>query len=268
MKILFTDMDGTLLDRKKHIPAANLQAIQRTLSAGNSVVICTGRSFSSAKSFVEELGLTKKGCYAIVYNGGLIYDCHTGEVIFQKSLLLPYVTHIFQEAAKSGIHCQTYVDDYVVTTKDSPELAQYKWSSQMKVKIDPLLTSHLQEEPVKVLTSCLRDRARHEAYRDSLQEWAKGKVSLFFSSEYYLEHVPEGVSKGAAIHWLCSYLDVPVSDTLAVGDAENDISMLDAAGFAVCMKNGTEETKQHADYITALDNNQGGVAEVIEKYMI
>lgn len=268
MKILFTDMDGTLLDSRKHIPPVNLQAIQKALPAGNSVVICTGRSFSSAKSFIEELGLTDKGCYAIVYNGGLIYDCHTEEVIFKKTLPLSYVSHIFTEAAKSGLHCQTYEGDYVVTTRDSPELAQYKWSSQMKVKVDPLLLEHLQEEPVKVLTSCLRDRKRHEAYRDSLQEWAKGKISLFFSSEYYLEHVPEGVSKGAAVHWLCSYLGVPVCDTLAVGDAENDISMLDAAGFAICMKNGTEETKKHADYLTTLDNNQGGVAEIIEKYLL
>lgn len=268
MKILFVDMDGTLLNNEKQIPPVNLQAVKSALRSGHSIVICTGRSFSSARDFIEKLGLTEKGCYAIVYNGGLIYDCCTGDILYKKSLPLSYVRYIFQEADSYGIHCQTYDGDYVVTTRESPELEQYKWSSQMEVKVDPLLPEHLREEPCKVLTSCLFDREHHEAYRKHMEEWAKGKISLFFSSEYYLEHVPEGVSKGAAIRWLCEYLHVPVSDTLAAGDAENDISMLDAVGFPVCMKNGTAQAKEHAAYITEKDNNQGGVAEIIEKYML
>lgn len=60
---------------------------------------------------------------------------------------------------------------------------------------------------------------------------------------------------------------MPIEQTIGIGDAENDLSMLDAAGFAVCMKNGTQEAKDHADHITILDNNQGGVAEIIEKFM-
>ena len=126
--------------------------------------------------------------------------------------------------------------DYVVTPEDRPEAAQYHWSSQMEVRVDPDLLEHLKEEPVKVLTSCLDDRKKHEAYRDAMLPWAKGKVSIFFSSEYYLEHVMEGVSKGAAIRWLCRYLHVPIEQTIGAGDAENDLSMLDAAGFAVCME--------------------------------
>ena len=60
----------------------------------------------------------------------------------------------------------------------------------------------------------------------------------------------------------------PIENTIAVGDAENDIPMLEAAGLGVAMKNASEEIKKHADYITELDNNQGGVGEVIRKYML
>ena len=267
MKILFTDLDGTLLNDEKQIPEVKSTAIQKTLQKGNAVVICTGRSYSSAKKFVDRLGLNQEGCYAILYNGGMIYDCCSGEILYQHTMPLSYVKHIFEQAAGFGLYCQTYEGDHVVTPEDRPEAAQYHWSSQMEVKVDPKLLDHLKEEPVKVLTSCLDDRKKHEAYRDFMLPWAKGKVSIFFSSEYYLEHVMEGVSKGAAIRWLCRYLDVPIEQTIGAGDAENDLTMLDAAGLAVCMKNGTQEAKRHADHITERDNNQGGVAEIIEKFM-
>lgn len=267
MKILFTDLDGTLLNDEKQIPEVNSTAVKQTLSKGNAVVICTGRSYFSAKKFVDRLGLNQKGCYAILYNGGMIYDCCSGDILYKNTMPMPYVKYIFEQAAYFDLYCQTYEGDYVVTPKDRPEAAQYHWSSQMEVRVDPDLLKHLKEEPVKVLTSCLDDRKKHEAYRDFMLPWARGKVSIFFSSEYYLEHVMEGVSKGAAIRWLCQYLHVPIKQTIGVGDAENDLTMLDAAGFAVCMKNGTREAKNHADHITALDNNQGGVAEIIEKFM-
>lgn len=267
MKLFFTDMDGTLLDDKKQIPERNKQAIHQLLASGHGFVICSGRSHSSIAPFIKELGLNRKGCYAILYNGGSILDCHTGEFLYKKTIPMDYVRHIFQEARAFGLHCQTYGGDYVLTERDSPELQQYKWSSKMEVKIDPDLIWHLKEEPVKILTSSLNDRARHEAYRAHMENWAKGRISIFFSGPYYLEHVMEDVSKGNAIRFLCEHLRLPLSCTIGIGDAENDISMLETTAFSVCMKNGTEEAKKHSNYITSLDNNQGGVAQVIEKFI-
>ena len=79
--------------------------------------------------------------------------------------------------------------------------------------------------------------------------------------------VPVGVSKGAAIRFLAEYLMIPMENTIAVGDAENDIPMIEAAGLGVAMKNASDEIKKYADYITERDNNQGGVGEVIQKYI-
>ena len=74
MKLFFTDMDGTLLNDEKQIPARNKQAIQKILSKGHGFIICSGRSRASIAPFIEELGLNQKGCYAILYNGGSILD--------------------------------------------------------------------------------------------------------------------------------------------------------------------------------------------------
>lgn len=267
MKLLFTDLDGTLLNDDKTISKENLAAIERAAKKGNPTIITTGRSLSSASVFIDRISAVSPVCYAVLYNGGLIYDVHNRTAIYKKTIPLPYVRYIFEQAEKFRITCQTYENDYVITPRSTPEITQYKEHSKMNVHIDPDLLKHLQTEPFKVLTLDLFDRKNHEAYRKSLKEWAAGKISLFFSNEYYLEHVPFGVSKGNAIRILSEFLRVPLSDTLAAGDAENDITMLKAAGTGICMKNGNEQIKHFADYITIRDNNHGGIAEIIEKFM-
>ena len=118
MKLLFTDLDGTLLNRDKRISAEDLEAISRASRQGNITVISTGRSLSSARPYIEELASVQNRCYAITYNGGLIYDCTARKVIYEKTIPLPYVKYIFGQAEKFHIHCQTYEDGYVLASKD------------------------------------------------------------------------------------------------------------------------------------------------------
>ena len=107
-----------------------------------------------------------------------------------------------------------------------------------------------------------------EAFRDAFDDWAEGKVNIFFSCYEFLEFVPVGISKGVEIRFLADYLNIPMENTIAVGDAENDIPMIETAGLGVVMKNATDDIKKYGDYITELDNNQGGVGEVIRKFML
>ena len=65
-----------------------------------------------------------------------------------------------------------------------------------------------------------------DLYRQEMADWAEGKVSIFYSSQFYLEHVAYGISKGAAIQILCDHLNIPLSNTIAAGDEENDIDMI------------------------------------------
>ena len=98
MKILFTDLDGTLLNKEKKISSDDLEAIARASRQGNITVISTGRSLSSARPYIDQLASVQEQCYAIVYNGGLIYDCRDQKVLYQKTIPLPYVDYIFRQA--------------------------------------------------------------------------------------------------------------------------------------------------------------------------
>ena len=269
-KMIFLDLDGTLMDDQKNVPEYNMSAIKEALAQGHKVIICTGRPLCSAKKQFPVLGMEGEGCYAITYNGGLIYDIYHQKTLFKQTLPLEYVRYIFQKAEEHGIYMQTYSDDEILCHRDTKEGQDYSTRLKIERAIVPDVFEVLgDEEPCKTLAIADGyDHKRLEAFRNVFNDWAPGKVDIFFSCYEFLEFVPVGISKGAGIRFLADYLNIPMENTIAVGDAENDIPMIEAAGLGVAMKNASDDIKKYADYITELDNNEGGVGEVIRKFML
>ena len=83
-----------------------------------------------------------------------------------------------------------------------------------------------------------------------------------------MEYIKKGTGKGDGVRKLASLLDIDISDVVCVGDERNDISMIEVAGIGVAMANAREELKAVADYVTVNDNNHGGIAEVIDKFIL
>lgn len=267
-KVLFLDLDGTLLNDDKEFTPENQQAIHRALMCGHKVVISTGRPLTSAAAIAKELGLTQEGCFAIAYNGGEIYDLYRQKSLYRKTIPLPYVRHIFECASEWGLHCQTYDSRQLLALSENRELKTYVARTKMPYLVDPDLLDHLREEPVKMIVIDLDDHEKLVRFSEATNQWAHGKLDRVFSSVDYLEHIAPGISKGAAMDFLCSYLGIPHSNTIAAGDAENDISMLRAAAVSAAMANAEDCVKDIADYVTKNDNNHDGVAEIIEKFML
>ncbi len=270
-KMVFLDLDGTLLDDEKNVPKVNREAIDAALALGHKVLICSGRALDSVKKQIPVLGLDKPGCYAICYNGGLIYDIGEKKVLYKKTLPMEQVRYIFQKARQyNGIHIQTYTEDGFICECDTKESRDYERVTKSKCKVVADVCEELRgQEPCKILAIAYGyDRKRIEGFQKSLLEWAKGKMDICFSCYEYLEFVPDGISKGNAVRWMSEFLKIPMKNTIAVGDAENDISMIKAAAVGAVMKNANDTVKQYGDYITENNNNEGGVAEVIQKFML
>ena len=269
-KMIFLDLDGTLVDDQKNVPAYNMSAIKEALDLGHKVIICTGRPLCCTKRLFPVLGMESEGCYAITYNGGLIYDIYNQKTLFKQTLPLEYVRYIFKKAEEFGIYMQTYSDDNVLCQKDTIEGSNYSTKLKIERVIVPDVFEVLgNEEPCKTLAIADGyDHNKLEAFREAFADWSEGKVNIFFSCYEFLEFVPMGISKGSAIRFLADHLNIPIENTIAVGDAENDIPMIEAAGLGVVMKNASNDIKKYADYVTELDNNQGGVGEVIRKFML
>lgn len=267
-RILFLDLDGTLLDDGKHITPGNRLALERALSAGHRVVITTGRPLKSAKAQAQRLGLTVPGCYLIAYNGAVVYDCHRESVLYQLTLDFDALYAIFDEAERRGLFILTYDGDEVVVEPrcDGETVRRYCAPVGMSYRVISDVRQDLTQPPPKTLLIDFDDRRPVEEMQQWIGSTLSDRVDCFFSNPWYLEVVHAGMNKGKAVLEMCRRLGVPVSCAVAVGDEQNDISMIRAAGVGVAMANGTEAVKATADYVTAHDNNHDGVAEVVERF--
>lgn len=267
-RILFTDLDGTLLNDKKEITPGNQEVINRALEAGHKVVISTGRPLASGLIIAERAGLVKEGCYIIAFNGGQIYDPFHKKTIFGKTLPRELAKNIFQDSIDRGLHIQSYSDTEVLVLKDDTEIQKYVQGTEMRYRVVKDLDAAFPMDPYKILAISFDDRPKIEKFQRETVDPLAGTVRSFFSNDAYLEIVPEGISKGFAIQWMCRYLDVPLENSVAAGDAENDVEMLETAHVGVVMCNAFPGVADHGDYVTEHDNNHDGLAEIVRKFIL
>lgn len=267
-RLLFLDLDGTLLDDRKQITPGNRAALERALERGHGVVIATGRPLKSAMDQARLLGLDKPGCLLAAYNGGVIYDWGSDTQLCRRGLDMPLVWEVFDYVNPKGLHIQTY-DRHGVLVENRCDngLVRDYCANMLPFRVIDDVRTDLTEPPVKILIID-PDRQVLEALRQELLAKFGGRAEIFFSSRTYLEIVAAGVNKGEAVKILSALFGVPLENTVAVGDEANDRSMIETAGIGVAMANATEAIKAVANYVTACDNNHEGVAEVVERFLL
>lgn len=269
-QILFTDLDGTLLNDEKAVTPGNRRAIEEALSLGRRIVVTSGRPLKSSLDQAERLGLAGPGCYVIAYNGAVIYDCSRREEVFRRPLELEDLYAVFGEARRRGTYIQTYDrEEVVIEGTCDPAVAQW-YADRLGMTFRTIgdVRRDLAAPPVKAL---LIDQAE-SGVLDEMAPWIREnlgeRVECFHSSAFFLEVVATGVNKGAALEALCRILEIPIAQAVAAGDEANDVSMIRAAGIGAAMCNGVPDAKAAASYITERDNNHDGVAEIIRKFLL
>ena len=267
MKLLFTDLDGTLLNNDSKVSAGTKAFLDEFLAAGNKLILSSGRPKDSVLEVKNNAGLTQPGIIIICTKGTQVYDCDSRQTIMEKRLPLPYRSYLQQQAAKYGVHIQTYREDAIVSPSDDKEVTFYRRRIHLPLIVSPNLVDALNEEPYKMLAISLDDFNKLEAFRQEISEWAQGKIQTIYSNGMYLELFRHDAGKGNAVRFVCDYFGVPLSDAYAAGDADNDISMLEAAGCGIAMANATDKVKQSADVITVLDNDRDGLADMMRKLL-
>lgn len=279
MKLLFSDLDGTLLNDKKEITPLTRQSLDQWYAAGHKLILCSGRPLPSMLEVKKQLLSDYPGMYLIGFNGGLIYDCDAQRMIYRACLPLTQVSQILKAAADCGIHCHTYGDECILTPTDNIHLAFYRKTIHMPCHVikhlpDALLDGSLTElpgtgasaveGPCKCLAVEVISPARLQQLHDRLLELPfSSDLQLLPSSKYLLEIIPSFSGKGTAVHQLCDLLGVDIRESIAAGDQVNDISMLQAAGTSIAMLNGMDTVKKAATMVTAFDNNHDGLGRLL-----
>lgn len=266
-KLLFLDLDGTLLNDEKEINKGDMDAIEEMLSLGHKVIINSGRPLYSIMGLCEKFGFIRDGFYIAAFNGGQIVDLSTNEMLRCDSVDEETARVLFDKAYEMGLHVHTYIADHVVSEKDTEELAFYTSRIHMPpMVVDDFRTVTKGVVP-KVILISFEGKEKLQKYRDEMEEFARNRLYCTFSDSRLLEYADPKTNKGEAIKFMCELLGVDICDTVAAGDEENDLPMIKTAGVGVCMKNGVESLKEAADYITENTNNECGISEIIHKFI-
>jgi len=266
-KIFFTDIDGTLVDDKKVLTPLTKDTLIKMTQAGHYIAISSGRPLLSVIEVAAQLDIPKDRLYYIASNGGVIVEAATGRALMKKTLTFAQMEHLFEVCEQLGLHCHTYSDTAIVSKRQSKELDFYQITVHMPSLITQDITAALTEPPLKCIAISIDGRDRLEHLKEILTPWAQeNNITLLFSSDKLLEMFPADSGKGQAVYELSRHLGVPLADTLAAGDQENDISMIEAAGVGVAMKNGADHVKEIADRVTETTNNEDGLVPILREF--
>lgn len=260
IQVIAVDLDGTLLNSRHQLTNRTKMALQSAMEQGVQVLLATGKTRYSAREAIEQLNLTTPGVYLqglILYNGD-------GSVREQIQLEPELVRHIIDFAERQSISLAAYCGLRIYTphrTAQTDKLGKYHEPLPEQIPVD-----ELEALPVnKILLIDEPDRVT--AVREALASEVEGRATLVQALDDMLEILPYGASKGAGLKRLLEQLGIAPEHVLAIGDAENDIEMLQLAGIGVAVGNAMPETKAAADYVVA-GNDEDGVAEAIERFVL
>ena len=263
VKLFVTDLDGTLLPSGHEVSPANIKAAQAAVKAGVTVTIATGRMYKAALPVAKALGVDVP---IITYNGALIKTVG-GEVLYSNYLEPELVCRIVDYCREKGWYLQTYSHDELYFAEYDERAREYEASQKIKGHVVGWdgLKEHT-EAACKMLsiTDCSEET---DARIAELVEHFGNVLSPVRSNAKYAEIINPGVTKAAGVRNLAERLGIAMADTMAIGDANNALPMLRAAGQAIAMGNAVPEVKEVCDYETT-DCESDGFAEAIYRYVL
>lgn len=258
--ILFcTDLDGTLYSSDKTVSTENLEKIEYFKSEGGLFTFITGRIPATSTHIYDVVRPNAPyGCI----NGAAIFDPKKEEYIYKTFLhgdVIDLVKYVDAEMPQISIQFNTEKTVYFTNDNDAMKLFR-------RVTGLPYITARYEDitEPVFKIVFAHEDQKQIEKLGQLLAAHPKADNFDFIRSERRLyEILPKGVSKGLLLEKLAELLEIDPKKTIAVGDYNNDISMIKAAGVGFAVANAVPEAKAVADYIT-LSNDEHAIAAIID----
>ena len=270
-KLVVSDLDGTLLVNS-HLPQFNLEAIKKIREKNIKFCIATGRAIQSTKYLLKELeSYNKEEEYSILFNGSVIIEHKDNKVLYFKGIDFEKAKKIYEIGNKYNIPIMLFsIEQCYVWRCDEDEFERQKKLGEILTPIEDLNINFIKEKKIPI-TKFVFINDNHDLLikiSNEINNILNNEILLSFSSGRYLEINNIGVSKGSALEWLVKYLNIDIKNTIAIGDNNNDNSMIEKAGLGICVKNGNEETKKIAKYVTDKNFDEGAVKEVLEKFIL
>lgn len=265
-KLIALDMDGTLLTTDKKVSERTEAAIKAAEGKGVKIVLASGRPLIGINRYLEELELIKGEDYVLSFNGGLVQNTKTEEIVSKVSLKGSDLKYIYEISKELNINIHAFsAKDGLITPRNSQYTYHEAEINGIDINIKDFNEVDDEEDIIKVMM--IDPQEILDPAIERLPKEVYEKYSVFKSSPFFLEFTHKEVDKGLGLKRLGEYLGIKKEEIIACGDAGNDLSMVKYAGLGVAMDNAVSEVKEAADYITA-SNDEDGIAKVIEKFIL
>lgn len=271
MKLIFLDLDGTLLDDQKRISPATRAALERCAALGMQIVPATGRFYDGIPQEVRELPFVR---YVVAVNGAQVRDVAENRVLRRAELPLDTALRVYDRLDCLPVIYECYLDDRgYMPAAFYGQIEDYIEDRHVRRMVRQL------REPVAEFRAFLREKNRplqkiQMFFRDGAAcRAAFPAMSAEFPETAVTSSIPNAIeltdraaTKGEALRFLCGYLGVDVRETVAFGDSRNDVELLKAAGLGVAMGNAEPELLAAADCVTD-KNTRDGIAKALERLL-
>ncbi|MDO5331846.1 MAG: HAD-IIB family hydrolase [Bacillota bacterium] len=268
VKLVVCDIDNTLVPKHKHPSERTLACIHEFEKRGILFGFASGRSTKMLQDMAIEWGVH---CDLLIgNNGGEYQDEITGEHDIMPKLTCDELKEIFEIMSPFREHTNTQMfikGKKLVRRLDEQTLASSKYVAQSDIVVAKDDSEFYQEPAYKV---GFRTEAQIMPEVEArTAEMTKGKNYKGFKTEYTMfEFCRIEANKGDMLYRFCKNHNIDIQDTMAFGDMTNDISILEAAGWGVCLENGSPDAKEAADEITELSIEDDGWADYVEKHIL
>ena len=263
IKLIAIDMDGTLLNSKKELLEETKQYFKEFHTKGTEtlLVLCTGRPESGIRPYLKDLGYLEENHYIISQNGANIYESQTGNRIMDAFVDSEKIQKWIELGKKHGVSVMGAGVDYYYSFDEEPtewmefDVKIVNGSIKRITREDTLTTDFY-----KLLL--LGDEEQLNEFETVIPKEWRDEFYVVRSQQYLLEVLKKGVNKAFGLEKLAAALNIDPCEIAAIGDAANDIEMLEYAGLAIAMGNASEEVKAISDIVTDTNENNGVIKAI------
>ena len=281
IKLVASDLDGTLIDQNNNIYENNFKAIEDLNKSNRDFVICTGKTYN----IMKESCLKLNASFGIFGNGNQIVDLRNGKEIYKKLLTVDELSKCIDIAKKHNLHIHAYSDEEIISENLLyMDLRNYKlkekqyYGSNLDFKIvkdikEYILNNNIQVCKLIISSISSLTNVKSEILDDlqlsvtTISKRGQYKDTIINKEYEYLDIAPLNISKNNALKILGNYLNIDNSEIMAIGDNLNDLEMIRKSGVGVAVANAYDEIKQVAKYTTINPVEKGGFAEAVYKFV-
>jgi hypothetical protein len=263
IRLIALDLDGTLVGADLAISKRVRDTIARARERGTQITIVTGRMFAATRPFAQTLGITGP---VVCYQGAAIFEAATGAVLRETPVDQDVTRTVLAWAEERHVHAQCYAGDQLYMQEVNRFSKRYTDLAKVEPVLVPSLRDAFAERPsIKIVL--VDDPGPSEQHLAALKTLFGERAYLTRSHVDFVEVLSPGVNKGEALAFVAERYGASLGETMAVGDAWNDVPLITAAGIGVAMGSGPPELFAKADAVVG-DVAHDGVAEAIEKYVL